>query len=621
MKVDSLDTRLKSLEGSLTAIHLHEAQQTQLLQKLVVAQLPTPTQLDANKKGEKEDLTFPVSQGGSTSEEEQVLNIQVSKVIVPAITYTKPPVLDIIDLIQLAAAKLKSSEHLDKIDVVAVEQAVDAQWQKLGESIKERFGQIEKPDKTFHHSSQVKQILVNEMSLGNMENGQPSCIKSPKANLVFKPKRNYPKSSDKNPLDLIFETPRLDEKKLLARSIASFKDPTDSVLKRRIAKIYRNGKEICVVAGNPQFAEAKKEEKERIKQEKKQANLDAKKLEQKKKQDAIAKLQAVKTATEISEKQPVTAEARDQKMLNEPQQTMKPRYKQRIKRKLDFSDEELEDYIPKQSTSTTQTSKPSVVHEEFKVDPTKNFHGEPIISKDEPIDLESLPIPELNLPIFNKPKKTKSRAIKKVKPVIYRSKALTKAQPTVNKGDILYICDIKEFSEINLYMDELKEVRAIDAHRNLPERLVFKYKEEKEITWPLHRILQESCSVLIKIFSSFKKNFGFNVTAMKLVLNKIEDLRSNKAKDALPKTLSIPFKGKRVHLRPYWLKEFMDDKGVKRFFKLDDQLSISSNETLLEMQEKLDLSDAEELEFHRQLQNQIEENNRKLVKKSRQTKK
>ena len=67
--------------------------------------------------------------------------------------------------------------------------------------------------------------------------------------------------------------------------------------------------------------------------------------------------------------------------------------------------------------------------------------------------------------------------------------------------------------------------------------------------------------------------------------------------------------------------EFMDDKGVRRFFRLDDQLSISSNETLLEMQEMLDYSEADELEFHRQLQNQIEENNKKLGKKSRQSRK
>ena len=121
---------------------------------------------------------------------------------------------------------------------------------------------------------------------------------------------------------------------------------------------------------------------------------------------------------------------------------------------MNVNDEELEDQFPKKHTTTTQTSKPSVVFEEFKVvDPTRNIHGEPIIPKDEPVDWDSFLIPELNFPIFNKPKKTKTRAIKKVKPVTLKSKTLVKSQSTVNKGDTLYICDIKEFSDINLYLD------------------------------------------------------------------------------------------------------------------------------------------------------------------------
>ncbi|KAL8114224.1 hypothetical protein AgCh_021178 [Apium graveolens] len=246
-KIDVVSRMVINLESELTKIRLNQAHQTMLLQQLVAAHTkPKTSQLDANKKGEKGSITS-VSQGAA-SEGEAVLKINVSKVIISEITFTKPPVMDSIDLINLKVAELmKSGRNLT------------------------------------HHFSQVKQISVNEMSLGDMEKGQPSCIKSPKANLVWKPKRNYPKSSDKNPLDLM------------------------------------NGKEICVVAGHPQFVEAKKEEKERIKQEKKQAALDAKKLKQKKKQAAIvAKLHAVKTATEISEKQPVIAEAQDQKMHKEP---------------------------------------------------------------------------------------------------------------------------------------------------------------------------------------------------------------------------------------------------------------------------------------------------------------
>lgn len=53
-KVDSLDKRMVAMEASLTAIHLYQAQQTDLLQKLVAAQTSSSTQLADNKKGEKE---------------------------------------------------------------------------------------------------------------------------------------------------------------------------------------------------------------------------------------------------------------------------------------------------------------------------------------------------------------------------------------------------------------------------------------------------------------------------------------------------------------------------------------------------------------------------------------
>ncbi|KAL8103908.1 hypothetical protein AgCh_028200 [Apium graveolens] len=62
---------------------------------------------------------------------------------------------------------------------------------------------------------------------------------------------------------------------------------------------------------------------------------------------SVAKLQGMKAATDISQKQPVVAEAQDEKMHKEPQQKRKFRYKLHSKRKLDFSDEEMEDYIPK----------------------------------------------------------------------------------------------------------------------------------------------------------------------------------------------------------------------------------------------------------------------------------
>jgi len=181
---------------------------------------------------------------------------------------SKPSVKDSIDLINAAAANLRAANK-EKLSLV--------NWEKIDEEIKKKFELVKEPVKSAIHHSQVKQISVNEMSMNYLERGQPSCIKSPKAEIILKPRVNYSKSSLKNPLDTVYETPKPDEKKLLSRSIAFYKDPADSALKRRIAKVFRNGKEICVVAGHPQFAQAKREEKARLKQEKKQAALDAKK--------------------------------------------------------------------------------------------------------------------------------------------------------------------------------------------------------------------------------------------------------------------------------------------------------------------------------------------------------
>ncbi|KAL8089554.1 hypothetical protein AgCh_039139 [Apium graveolens] len=512
-KIDALDTRMSSMEASLTAIHLHQAQHTDLLQKLVAAQTSSSTQLDDIKKREK---------GPSEGER---LQIQISKVIVPSITISKPPVTNSIDLINAAAANFRAAEK---------KKLSPLKWEKIDEDILRKFELVKEPVKLVIHHSQVKQISVNEMSMNYLERGQSSCIKSPKAEIILKPRVNYSKSSLKSPLDTVYETPKPDEKKLLSRSIAFYKDPADSALKKRIAKAKQKKVQIAI----------------------------------------LAKLHAVNSSQQISAHPSEIIESQDPKKQVEKQKKA-PRIKKlakRTKRKLDIVDKELENQFPKESTpTTTQASKPSVVFENMKVvDPYRNIHGEPIVPKDEPIEWENIPIPDFNLPILSKPKRTKSRAVKKVKLSPLKSKSLVKAQSKANKGDYLYLCDIKEFSYLNLYLDDLDE-----------------------------------------------KNFGFNVTARRVVLKKIEELRSVRAKDALPKTLIIPYTGRRVHLRLYWLMEFMDDKGVRRFFRLEDQLSISSNETLLEMQEKLNLSEFDELEFHRQLQNQIEENNRKLGKRFR----
>ncbi|KAL8113421.1 hypothetical protein AgCh_020652 [Apium graveolens] len=123
-KMDALDTRMSAMEASLTAIHPHQAQQTDLLQKLVAAQTSSSPQLDDNKKWEK---------GPSEGEK---LHIQISKVIVPTIAFTKPPLTDSIDLINEAAASLRAAER---------EQLKPINWEKIDEDIQKKFGLVKKP--------------------------------------------------------------------------------------------------------------------------------------------------------------------------------------------------------------------------------------------------------------------------------------------------------------------------------------------------------------------------------------------------------------------------------------------------------------------------------------------
>ncbi|KAL8100012.1 hypothetical protein AgCh_032321 [Apium graveolens] len=229
----------------------------------------------------------------------------------------------------------KDSDLSSKVD------SLDTRLKKLDEKIEKSFGPIEKQDKAFSHFSQLRPISANEINLGNLERGQPSAIKSPTANVIFQPKRNYPMNSDKNPLDLVYETPKPDEKKVLGRSIAFFKDPTDSVLKKRIAKIYRNGKLICVVAGHPQFAEAMKEEKVRLKQQQKHSTTES------------------KMPAEI-------AESVNEEKQEEPKQTKKSRLKFRPKRKLDF-DEDKEEYMPTQSSTSRNYGRRRCKREEYMI--------------------------------------------------------------------------------------------------------------------------------------------------------------------------------------------------------------------------------------------------------------
>ncbi|KAK1369879.1 hypothetical protein POM88_035971 [Heracleum sosnowskyi] len=236
------------------------------------------------------------------------------------------------------------------------------------------------------------------------------------------------------------------------------------------------------------------------------------------------------------------------------------------------------------------------------------FHGTPVEFKEEPIEFEDLLFPKF---LIEKEKISKKRIlVKKAQQGPIKLNVAPKvAKPVENKAYFLYIADIQEYSTMDLFLEEVSEISGTDKFRDLPERLTFVYKGGKVRAWPLQQVLNVGYSTLVKVFLGFKYIRGFSEIARGAVLKKIEEIRSSwNSPDCLPRKLKIPFNGQRIHLQPYWMMEFKDEKGCRRFFRIEDQLSKASNRYLRWLQDKLDPKIAEEDAFYRKLQEQIQAN-------------
>ena len=151
-----------------------------------------------------------------------------------------------------------------------------------------------------------------------------------------------------------------------------------------------------------------------------------------------------------------------------------------------------------------------------------------------------------------------------------------------NKVDYLYITNIEEFSELDLELDDLHKVRAIDQTSRLPERLVFADKIKGDVIWPLQRVLKtEGFSSLTKIFAAIKRNGGFTTPSKQMLLRRIQEIQNEWNYDSsLPRKLKILYTGKKIHYEPEPIMEFRDNNGARKFFRPKDQLKISSIKTL-----------------------------------------
>lgn len=72
------------------------------------------------------------------------------------------------------------------------------------------------------------------------------------------------------------------------------------------------------------------------------------------------------------------------------------------------------------------------------------------------------------------------------------------------------------------------------------------------------------------------------------IFKRMNQLRESWVEGAgMSRRIHLSYTGNNVHKHPFWMFEFKDEDGVKRFFRMEDQLEIANNKTLIQVQSKL----------------------------------
>ena len=92
-------------------------------------------------------------------------------------------------------------------------------------------------------------------------------------------------------------------------------------------------------------------------------------------------------------------------------------------------------------------------------------------------------------------------------------------------------------------------------------------------------------------------------------------VREKASAEDLPTRMIVPnLTNKKIHFEPFYMIEFRDAQGLRRFFRMQDILKIAKNEDLRTLQTYLDDRVEDENRFKLALQRQLEHN---LGKKSK----
>ena len=639
-RLDKVESKVNILDARMLEMVQHQRVQTDLLQHLLInsgVQVPRPPVLDANKKGEKSSVLpspaelvaripppyyspaeaqlrkereallarldalsskgpsskgeKPTSEGEPSTSKSSSLNVTVSQVLVPFQTLPS------------SLAKGFKYRHV-KVPVKKVETKIFNQGDNSLYN-----------DLVPHHSN-----LPSSPNKPNGKNKIKDDFPMPQPD-QFKLMGNtlHLAKFGKN-LDLPQPIPQqdeYDENGNLKPRKAAYKPvlaADDRGFRSFLARIKRNGVDIVVPPGHPLYQKARDEEgvddlelvrlAAQLGADDEEASVEMQKqlLEQ-------AQLNLQKPSEQVKEKSEKPKSTRVKKtragkstVTQVVSAAEQPKESREAKRKISY-----DEIKSKAVADLTEEEMRAIKHEPIEFDMSNLPFPQYFMSKDDLRKEERAVRHKKRRPVaFSYEKKKVPLPIKPPSTEVEISQVPDAAR--VPKSDYAYAIHLTQQPKIELFLNEIDEVRGIAGTATLPDRLSFHYKNGYNQQWPIERILDQDYSVLKVIFMKMKNPKGYTQNLRTAITLKMEEItREWNTPSDRPKRINLPHQLCRVHEHPDWLMEFRDSQGVRRFFRMIDHAPKADVDTLRFMQMKLDPSDPEENAFRRQLQKFVDE--------------
>ena len=107
-------------------------------------------------------------------------------------------------------------------------------------------------------------------------------------------------------------------------------------------------------------------------------------------------------------------------------------------------------------------------------------------------------------------------------------------------------------------------------------------KNGRKHIWPVEIILTLDYKTLVTVYNKISKDHVLGRQVASDVQRRICKIREEKAPtDDLPTRMIVPNPtNRKIHFEPFYMMEFRDAQGQRRFFRMEDNLKTASNEDL-----------------------------------------